>query len=89
MDNTEADIHNILKLATILELRATTFQTNKEILVKRGILIRIVRGKYYRHNFKKRIGNQLLLTNDGIIAGTGVAIKKYSCIRREQIKRNT
>jgi predicted transcriptional regulator of viral defense system len=68
LDDAEIDIFELSNLATALGQPVNTIQSNIETLVKRGIINRIEKGKYCRHNFRNEYVIANYLAPEGAVA---------------------
>jgi predicted transcriptional regulator of viral defense system len=68
LDNAEIDIFEISELADKMQISKTHLQPTLESLVKRGLLSRIEKGKYCRHNFRNEYVIANFLAPDGAVA---------------------
>ncbi len=68
LDDVEMDIFELSELAKVLRQPVNTIQSNIETLVKRGLLSRIEKGKYCRHNFRNEYVIANFLAPEGAVA---------------------
>jgi predicted transcriptional regulator of viral defense system len=68
LDDAEIDIFEISDLANKMQISKTRLQPTLESLVKRGLLSRIEKGKYCRHNFRNEYVIANFLAPDGAVA---------------------
>ena len=68
LDNAEIDIFEISDLAIRMQISITRLQPILESLVKRGLLSRIEKGKYCRHNFRNEYVIANFLAPEGAVA---------------------
>lgn len=68
LDDREIDIFEISDLVTKMQLPMAKLQPTLESLEKRGLLSRIEKGKYCRHNFRNEYVISNYLVNDGVVA---------------------
>lgn len=68
LDNHELDIFTYQELDNYADLNVSELQMTLESLVKRGLLSRIEKGKYCRHNFRDEYVISNYLANDGVVA---------------------
>lgn len=68
IDDSEIDIFEISDLAIKMQLPIAKLQPTLESLVRRGLLSRIEKGKYCRHNFRNEFVIANYLVSDGVVA---------------------
>lgn len=68
LDDEEMDIFDLADLAKVLEQPVNAIQSNIETLLKRGLLNRIEKGKYCRHNFRNEYVIANYLAPEGAVA---------------------
>ncbi len=68
LDDLEIDIFELSDLAKVLGLPVNGIQTYIETLLKRGVLNRIEKGKYCRHNFRNEFVIANYLAPEGAVA---------------------
>ena len=68
LDDVEMDIFKLSSLAKKLRKPVNSIQSNIETLVKRGLLSRIEKGKYCRHNFRNEYVIANYLAPEGAVA---------------------
>lgn len=68
LNDVEIDIFELSNLAKALKQPVNTIQSNIETLMKRGLLSRIEKGKYCRHNFRNEYVIANYLAPEGAVA---------------------